>query len=170
MSDDAQVIARLGIDQRILTVRGQRVMLDQDLALLYQVTSSRLNEQVKRNADRFPEEFMFRLTAFEMEGVLAARSDLGRIRFSTVRPRVFTEHGALMLANVLKSNVAVQVSIEIVRAFVKMREAIATHAALAKRIDTLEQKYDGQFKSVFDAIRALMRPVGGAGRRIGFRP
>lgn len=169
MTDEMKVIAsQLGIDRRILMVRDQRVMLDRDLANLYQVTTSRLNEQVKRNADRFPGVFMFRLTARQAEQVLAARPDLGRLRFSRVLPHVFTEHGALMLATVLNSDVAVQVSIEIVRTFIKMREAISTHAALAKRIDALELKYDGQFKGVFDAIRGLMRPVGGARRKIGF--
>jgi ORF6N domain len=145
-------------------------MLDSDLAELYGVTSRRLAEQVRRNPDRFPPDFMFRLTTKERDSLLAIRPDLERIGFSRVMPRAFTEHGALMLANVLNSDVAVQVSIEIVRTFVKIREAVATHAALAQRIDTLELKYDGQFKGVFDAIRGLMRPVGGAGRKIGFTP
>lgn len=157
------------IDRRILNVRDHRVMLDADLAELYEVTSKRLSEQVRRNMDRFPADFMFRLTRKERDDLIALRPELQRIKFSRVMPHAFTEHGTLMLANVLNSEVAVQVSIEIARTFVKMREAMATHAALAKRIDALEQKYDGQFKNVFDAIRELMRPMGGTGRRIGFR-
>jgi hypothetical protein len=143
-------------------------MLDSDLAELYRVTSKRLAEQVRRNPDRFPADFMFRLTVEERDDLVALRPDLQRIKFSRVLPQAFTEDGALMLANVLNSDVAVQVSIEIVRTFVKIREAISTHDALSKRIDALELRYAGQFKSVFDALRALMRPPPEPGRKIGF--
>ena len=169
MDEEIRVIASLRIHQRILVVRGQRVMLDRDLAELYKVTTSRLNEKVSRNTSRFPETFMFRLTEAEAEQLLVDRPELISIRFSRVAPRAFTEHGTLMLASVLNSDVAVQVSIEIVRTFVRMREAIATHEALARRLEALEQKYDGQFKSVFDALRELMRPVEGKRRPLGFR-
>lgn len=169
MTGDAKLVAQPGIDQRIFFMRGQRVMLDVDLAQLYAVTTKRLNEQVKRNAGPFPDDFMFRLSTEERDRVLTEQSDLRRIKFSTSLPYAFTEHGALMLANVLSSEVAVQSSIQIVRTFIRMREAISQHRDLARRINALEEKYDGRFKAVFDAIGEMMFPTDGAGRRIGFR-
>jgi len=144
-------------------------MLDADLAELYRVTTSRLNEQVKRNRSRFPPDFMFRLTADERAEVIAKCDHLRRLKFSSTMPTAFTEHGALMLASVLNSAVAVQVSIEIVRVFIRVREAVITHRDLAARVGLLERKYDRQFKVVFDAIRALMSTPRPRTRRIGFR-
>jgi len=144
-------------------------MLDADLAELYRVTTSRLNEQVKRNRSRFPPDFMFRLTAAQRTEVIAKCDHLQRLKFSSTMPTVFTEHGALMLASVLNSAVAVQVSIEIVRVFIRVREAVSAHRDLAAKVGLLERKYDRQFKVVFDAIRALMINPRPRRRRIGFR-
>jgi hypothetical protein len=158
----------------ILTIRDQKVMLDTDLADLYGVTTKRLNEQVKRNRERFPEDFMFRLTVDEKAEVVAKCDHLRRLRFSPTLPFAFTEHGALMLSNVLNSSAAVEVSIQIVRVFIRLREAIRSHKDLRRRLAALEQKYDAQdlqIQEIFSAIRALMEPPPGvARRRIGFRP
>ena len=158
------------IDSKILVLRGQRVMLDADIAGLYGVTTSRLKEQVRRNRERFPEDFMFQLTRAEKTEVIAKCDHLQRLKFSPVLPVAFTEHGALMLANVLKSSRAVRISIEVVRAFVRLREAVVSHRDLAAKLERLERKYDRQFKVVFVAIRALMNPARRRARRIGFRP
>lgn len=150
-------------------IRGQRVMLDADLAALYGVSTGRLNEQVKRNRNRFPADFMFRLTAEEaahLKSQFATSSGGwgGRRKL----PNVFTEHGAVMLANVLRSRVAVEASIQVVRAFVQIREFALTHAELGRRLDELERTYDAQFKVVFEAIRDLMEPPDPPHKRIGF--
>jgi hypothetical protein len=158
------------IERRILLLRGQKVMLDTHLADLYGVTTKRLNEQVKRNVKRFPADFMFRLTGEESKNLrsqFATSSSWGGRRYN---PLVFTEHGALMLASVLNSQRAVEVSVFVVRAFVKLREMLASHQDLARRLNELEKKYDAQFRVVFDAIRQLMRPSVKPRRRIGFQP
>jgi len=156
------------ISRRILTIRGQRVMLDADLAELYCVTTKRLNEQVKRNAKRFPEDFAFRLSAEEKSELVAHCDRFKRPKHSTVSPLAFTEHGTIMAASVLYSQMAVETSIYVVRAFIHMREALIDHRGLAARLDELERKYDAQFRVVFDAIRALMEPPKPPRRRIGF--
>ena len=157
------------IERKILLIRGRKVMLDSDLAKLYGVPTFRFNEQVRRNLKRFPEDFMFQLTKDEHRSLISqfAISKIGRggRRFL---PYVFTEHGALMAANVLKSEKAIEASIYVVRAFAKLREMIASHKDLARRLAELEKKYDSQFKVVFDAIRQLMEPVRSKPRRIGF--
>jgi hypothetical protein len=149
-------------------------MLDADLADLFGVTTKRLNEQVKRNRERFPADFMFQLTAAEKTEVVAACDHLHRLRFSPTLPHAFTEHGALMLSSVLNSPAAVEVSLQIVRVFVRLREAIRSHRELRRRLEALEQRSDTQdarIQEIFAAIRALMRPPPGmAKRRIGFRP
>jgi hypothetical protein len=144
------------IEKAILLIRGQRIMLDADLASLYGVTTKRLNEQVKRNRGRFPADFMFRLTAREKAEVVANCDHLTRLRFSAALPYAFTEHGAIMLASVLNSRVAIVASVQIVRAFVRLRELLSTHQDLAGKLVELERRYDRQFKAVFDAIRELM--------------
>jgi hypothetical protein len=149
-------------------IRGQKVMLDMDLADLYKIPTKALNQAVKRNKDRFPEDFMFQLTKQEKAQVVTDCDHLERLKFSPTLPYAFTEHGAVMLANVLSSRVAVQVSIQIVRAFIRLREAVASHKDLARRLDQLEKKYDAQFKAVFDAIRQLMTPPEPKKRKIGF--
>src|SRR6185436_2211931 len=127
-------------ERSILLVRGHRVLLDADLAEIYSVTTSRLNEQVKRNLARFPDDFMFQLTEIEKAEVIANCDHLRRLKFSPYLPSAFTEHGALMLANVLNSERAAQTSVQVVRAFVRLRQMLASHADLARKLEELEQK------------------------------
>jgi len=156
------------ISQKILTVRGHSVILDSDLADLYRVTTSALNQAVKRNARRFPEDFAFRLTTKEKEEVVTKCDHLSRLKFSPVLPFAYTEHGTIMAASVLNSQRAVETSVFVVRAFVLMRETMASHRGLAQRLSVLETTYDARFRVVFDAIRALMEPPKTPRRRIGF--
>jgi hypothetical protein len=159
------------IEKKILLIRGEKVMLDADLAELYGVETFNLNKAVKRNTDRFPEDFMFQLSK---EEAVSLRFQIGMSK-GTGRggrrylPYVFTEQGVAMLSSVLNSKRAVQVNIEIMRTFVKLRKMIASNKELAKRLDELEGKYDAQFKVVFDAIRELMTPPEPKRRRIGFK-
>lgn len=173
---------RPGLESRILTLRAQRVMLDTDLAELYGVTTKRLNEQVKRNADRFPGDFMFKLTPGEKAEVVANCDHLTKLKFSKVPPFAFTEHGAIQAANVLATPQAVEMGIFVVRAFVRMRELAGVHADLAHRLAELEEKTEAlsihhetfsrntrhQLKQVFDALRELMSPPDPPRRPIGF--
>jgi hypothetical protein len=166
-----QAIVRLElIEQAIILARGHKVMLDSDLAALYGVETSNLNKAVKRNADRFPADFMFQLNADEAERLRfqfgISKPGRGGRRY---QPYVFTEQGVAMLSSVLRSKRAVQVNIEIMRAFVRLRGILAAHKELAKKLAELEQKYDGQFRVVFDALRQLATPPREAKRRrIGF--
>jgi ORF6N domain len=157
------------IERSILLIRGHKVMLDADLAVLYAVSTKRLNEQVRRNRSRFPGDFMFQLTEEEVRSLRSqfATSKKGRggRRYS---PLVFTEQGIAMLSTVLNSERPIQVNIEIMRAFVRLREMIATHKDLARKLEALEKRYDAQFKVVFDAIRELMAPPTPKKRKIGF--
>jgi hypothetical protein len=141
-------------------VREHNVMLDADLADLYGITTSRLNEQVKRNARRFPDDFLFQLTQAEFDDLRSqiAISSSGAHGGRRSPPFVFTEHGAIMAATVLNSSQAIQVSIRVVRAFVGLRQLLESNARLAKKLAALERKYDGQFAVVFRAIRELMSP------------
>lgn len=166
--------ALAGVDQivsAIYVVRGHRIMLDVDLAALYRVTTGRLNEQVKRNRNRFPPDFRFRLTPEELAGLKSQTAISNRGRGGRRKlPNAFTEHGALMLASVLKSPVAVHASIYVVGAFLRLRAMLATHPEFARKLEELERKYDAQFKVVFGAIRELMRPPPSPARKqIGFR-
>jgi hypothetical protein len=156
------------IEDRILVVRGHRVMLDADLAEVYGVKTRALNQAVKRNAERFPADFAFRLTVAEKTELVTDCDRFARLKHSTVSPLAFTEHGAIMAANVLNSSRAIEGSVNVVRAFVRMREALISHRDLARRLNALERKYDAQFKVVFDAIRALMEPPKTPRRKIGF--
>ena len=161
------------IEQTILLIRNQKVILDVDLARLYGVTTGRLNEQVKRNRDRFPADFMFRLTKKEKEEVIANCDNLQSLKFYRGLPYVFTEHGAMMAANVLKSRRAIGISVYVVRAFVKLREMVGTHRVLAQKLSELERRissHDEQIQSLFEAIRRLMPPLRPHRRRIGFHP
>ena len=162
-------------------VRGEKVLLDRDLARLYQVEVKILNQSVKRNSSRFPGDFMFQLTEAEaeylrsqfvtLEGARAVESPVpGRGKYPKYRPYAFTEQGVAMLSSVLRSDRAVIVNIEIMRAFVKLRAMLASNAELSKKLHDLEAKYDEQFKVVFDAIRQLMMPGPESKRRIGFAP
>ena len=156
------------IEKRIFLLRGQRVMLSMDLAELYGVEPRVLVQAVKRNIERFPDDFMFQLDLQEVRNLKSqiVISSWGGQRFL---PYAFTEQGVAMLSSVLKSKRAAQVNIEIMRAFVRLRQLIASNKELAKRLDELEKKYDSQFKVVFDAIRELMTPVDPKPTRIGFR-
>ncbi len=157
------------IETLILLIRGHKVLLDADLAVLYGVTTKRLNEQVRRNRARFPTDFMFQLTSEEAESlrsqIATSKQGRGGRRYA---PYVFTEQGVAMLSTVLNSERAIQVNIEIMRAFVRLRQILASNAQLARKLDALEKKYDAQFKVVFQAIRELMTPPEPNKRKIGF--
>ena len=144
------------IDRTILIIRGQKVIIDSDLAELFGVRTKRLNEQVKRNINRFPKDFMFQLTTKEKQEMVANCDHLERLKHSGTNPYAFTEHGTIMLANVLNAPTAVETSVLIVRAFVKLREFLSTHKELERKILDLESKYDKQFELIFKAIRELM--------------
>lgn len=156
------------IERRIYLIRGHKVMLDSDLAEIYGVTTKRPNEQVKRNRDRFPEDFMFQFTAEETEELMRSQFATASKRNVRFRPYAFTEHGAVMLASVLNSSIAVAASIQVVRAFIRLRSILAAHKELAHKIAAMEKKYDSQFKTVFEAIRQLLEPPRQPRRRIGF--
>ncbi|HKX37445.1 MAG TPA: ORF6N domain-containing protein [Burkholderiales bacterium] len=169
------------IDACIVVLRGEKVLLDRDLARLYGVTTSRLNEQVKRNASRFPPDFSFRLANHEVRALMSqiAISKGGGLRKP---PLAFTEHGAIMAAAVLKSPKAIQVSVFVVRAFIRLRQAVANHKELARKLDQLEKRtahlalrHDElsvatrtQFQQVLEALRQLMAPIATSKRPIGF--
>ena len=158
------------IERKIYLIRGQKVMLDNDLAKLYKVETRTLIQAVKRNTERFPPDFMFQLNNQEVISLrsqfVISKTGRGGRRYL---PYVFTEQGVAMLSSVLNSDRAIEVNIQIMRAFVKLREMIASNKELAKRLDELESKYDEQFKVVFDAIRELMAPAEPKKRKIGFR-
>lgn len=191
MPEDLVTIPDSLIENSILLVRGHKVILDKELARLYGVSTRTLNQAVKRNLNRFPEDFMFQLTAEETTAWHQATATPSRSQNVTLkesplrsqivilknsrgkhikyRPYAFTEHGILMLSSVLKSERAVQVNIQIMRTFVRLRELLASNADLNRRLDDLERNYDARFKIVFDAIRTLLRPPRKKTRRIGFR-
>ncbi len=169
------------IERAILLIRGEKVILDVTIARLYGVAVKRLNEAVKRNRDRFPPDFMFQLTREEFNRLRVGRTIHLRSQFATsnlrrVRggrryaPYAFTEQGVAMLSSVLRSRRAIQVNIEVMRTFVRLRQILASHADLARKLAALERKYDAQFKVVFDAIRELMAPAPRKPRPIGFQP
>lgn len=161
------------ITQAILLIRGQKVMLDRDLAELYGVKTRALRQQMKRNRSRFPPDFMFQLSKKESETLVSQFVTPSRRSFGGSLPYVFTQEGVAMLSSVLNSERAVQVNIAIMRAFVRLREALASHTDLALKLDELEKKFEGHdetIKQIFDAIKALMSPpVADNNRRIGFQ-
>jgi hypothetical protein len=148
------------IEKKIYLIRSHKVMLDSDLAELYGVETKRLNEQVRRNPKRFPDDFMFQLTEEEAESLRSHFATLknGRGKHRKYLPYAFTEQGVAMLSSVLNSDRSIEVNVQIMRAFVKLRELMATHKDLARKLADMEKKYDSQFKVVFDAIRQLMAP------------
>jgi hypothetical protein len=181
--ENQSLIPRERIECSILLIRGQKVMLDNDLASLYGVEAKRLLQAMKRNIERFPEDFMFQLTwdeagALRSQFATSSSQDdeclrsqivtLKRGKHLKYRPYAFTEQGVAMLSSVLRSPRAVAVNVEIMRAFVRLRQMLLSHADLARKVDALESKYDGQFKVVFDAIRQLMEPPEKPKRSIGF--
>lgn len=164
------LVAVRPIDSLIHDVRGTRVMLDSDLASLYGVTVSRLNEQVRRNRTRFPPDFMFQLTKKEDDRLRSQSATLkrGRGQHRKYLSHAFTEQGVAMLSSVLRSPRAIKVNVEIMRTFVGLRRIAATHADLARRLDALESKYEGRFKVVFEAIKQLIDPPERPRPKIGF--
>lgn len=163
------------IASRILVIRGQRVMIDADLAELYGVPTKRLNEQVKRNIKRFPDDFMFQLTTDEKQEVVANCDHLNNLKFSKALPYAFTEHGAIQAANVLNSTQAAEVSVYVVRAFVRLRELLSSSKELALRLNELEQRverkletHDQAITGILTAIQQLMAPISKNKHPIGF--
>ncbi len=165
----ANITPQEKIEQRIHFLRGQKVMLDSALAGLYGVSTKELVQAVKRNPDRFPEDFMFQLEPQEFtllrSQIVTSNVGRGGRRYA---PYAFTEQGVAMLSSVLRSKRAIRVNVEIMRAFVRLRQLLATHTDLARKLEGLEKKYDAQFRVVFDAIRELMRPPVPERREIGF--
>jgi hypothetical protein len=165
------------IMNKILVLRGMKVMIDSDLAELYGVTTKRLNEQVKRNIKRFPEDFMFQLTVAEKQEVVAKCDHLSRLKFSPKMPYAFTEHGAVMLASVLNSDRAIIVNIQIVRVFSRMRQLLETHTEILRKLDQLQKKdveQDEQIVLIFEYLRQLeqdkqQQQAQANRKRIGFR-
>ncbi len=155
------------IQDKIYFIRGHKVMIDKDLAELYKVETGALNRQVKRNSDRFPPEFMFQLTKHEFNNL---KCHFGISSWGGTRklPCAFTEHGVLMLSSVLNSKRAIQVNIQIMKAFIELRELLITQETFKKRIDNMEQKYDKQFRVVFQAIKQLLKSPKKKTRKIGF--
>jgi hypothetical protein len=184
MAEPKSLNAGETIEKKIYLLRGQKVMLSIDLAKLYQVEPRVLIQAVKRNNDRFPEDFMFQLTWDEVsflksQSVISndPRATASRSQIVILKrglnikypPYAFTEQGVAMLSSVLNSSRAIQVNIEIMRAFVRLRKILASHADLARKLEELEKKYDSQFKVVFDAIRQLMAPPAVGQKKIGFQ-
>ena len=170
MDKGVELVPPERIERSILLIRGHKVILDADLAALYGVETKQLIQAVKRNLPRFPDDFMFQLNEEEFENLrfhFGTSSQWGGRRYP---PYAFTEQGVAMLSSVLHSRRAIQVNIEIMRTFVRLRRMLASHADLARKLDSLEKKYDTQFKVVFDAIRQLMVPPEQKSpkRRIGF--
>lgn len=167
---DTSLIPIERIENAIYLIRGEKVMVDRDLALLYGAETKMLNRAVKRNLRRFPSDFMFQLTPDEADvlryQIGTSNKGRGGRRYL---PYVFTEQGVAMLSSVLNSERAVLVNVEIMRAFVKLRQMLASNADLSRRLDKLESKYDRQFKVVFDALRELMSPPVRNRKEIGFR-
>jgi hypothetical protein len=159
------------IEHKILFIRGQKVILDRDLALLYGVETRVLNQAVRRNSDRFPDDFMFSLTREEIarisQSVTSSDASLKTLKFSK-NVMAFTEYGIAMLSSVLNSQRAIQVNIQIMRTFGKLRDMISSHKDLARKLSELEKKYDGQFQIVFEAIRQLIEVEEKPKRKIGF--
>ena len=166
MTIELSIVPLKRIERAILLLRGHKVMLDRDLAVLYGVETRSLNQAVRRNIERFPADFMLRLTREEIMRIsqIVISSE---IKFSK-QAYAFTEQGVAMLSSVLRSPRAVRVNIEIMRAFVRLRQLLASHAELARKLDDLEKKYDAQFKVVFEALRQLMTPPEPPRRSIGF--
>lgn len=156
----------------ILSIRGRRVIVDADLARLYGVSTKALNQAVRRNADRFPGDFLFQLTKMEKMEVVTNCDHLRNIKYSNRLPMVYTEHGALMAASVLNSVLAVQTSVFVVRAFIRMRETLAANTEIVHKLQELERRvddHDASLKTIIDAIRRLASPQPSTARKIGFR-
>jgi len=176
MENEHSLVPVESIASCILILRGQKVILDADLARLYGTSTMRLNQAVKRNLNRFPGDFIFQLTPDEKQDVITKCDNLGSLKFSPVCPYAFTEHGAVMIATVLKTDLAATVSIYVVRAFIRLRELLSTHAELSQKLEELESRvearldaHDEQIAALIQAIRQLMAPPEKPQRRMGFR-
>jgi len=174
MSDGDAIVSSRRVESLILSIRGRRVILDSDLAQLYGVTTARLNEQAKRNPDRFPPELMFSLSRQEFAALISRNATTKGRGGRRKLPNVFTEHGAIMAANVLNSGRAIEVGVYVVRAFVRLREMMATNKEVAARLDELDRRvagHDGTIRALVHAIRQLMEspPPTPWRRSIGFR-
>ena len=167
MAPDDLVVRVERIEKSILQVRGLKVMLDRDLAELYGVETRVLNQAVRRNAERFPPDFMFKLTRDEITKISQVVIS-SNLKFSK-SVHAFTQEGVAMLSSVLNSPRAIRVNIEIMRAFVRLRRMLASHVDLARKLEALEKKYDAQFKVVFEAIRQMMAPSAAPQKKIGFQ-
>ena len=157
---------------KILIVRGKKVMIDTDLAELYGVPTKRLNEQVRRNSKRFPEDFMFQLNQEEKQGLIKSHVHLDKLKYSPNPPLAFTEHGAVMLASVLNSERAIEVNVQIVRIFTRMREMVLTHKDILLKLEKLERiavQHDSDIKLIFKYLKELLNPQAEPMRRIGFK-
>ena len=166
-----RVIPAGRIENIILVIRGQKVILDRDLAQLYNVTTKRLNEQVRRNRSRFPDDFIFRLTDEEKAQVVANCDHLSTLKFSPSLPNAFPEHGAIMAASVINSPRAIEANIFVVRAFVRLRKMVETHTELLQKVGELEHRiesHDEQIQAILEAIRQLMMPPVKPRKKIGF--
>jgi len=179
MTDKLALAVMANIESRILLIRGQKVMLDADLAELYEVETKELNRAVKRNIERFPDDFMFQLSAEEFDnlrfqfGTSSLKSQIGTSRWGGRRypPYAFTEQGVAMLSSVLRSSRAIQVNIAIMRTFVQLRQMLSTNAELSRKLVAMEKNYDIKFKAIFEAIHQLMTPSDAKKKRpIGFAP
>ena len=168
MTEPQSLIPLERIERAILMIRGHKVMLDRDLAALYQVKPIALRQQVNRNKDRFPSDFMLQLTAAEADILVSQHVIPSKRSLGGSLPYAFTEQGVAMLSTVLRSSRAVQVNIAIMRAFVRIREMLATHKELIQKLDEMEKNYDAKFKIVFDTLRQLMAPPREKRRPIGF--
>ena len=156
------------IEKRIFYLRNEKVMIDRHLAEMYDVDTRILNQAVKRNMKRFPREFMFQLSREERDEVITICDDLETLKYARTMPFAFTEHGLAMLSSVLNSDRAIQVSIEIIKAFVRLRKMLATHKDLRRKIEAMESKHDEQFRIIFTAIKQLLEEDDRPKQKIGF--
>ncbi len=179
MNDKQTLVAMANIETKILLLRGQKVMLDADLAELYEVETKELNRAMKRNTERFPDDFMFQLSAEEFDnlrfqfGTSSLKSQIGTSRWGGRRypPYAFTEQGVSMLSSVLRSRRAIEVNIAIMRTFVQLRQMLTSNAELSRKLVAMEKNYDIKFKAIFEAIHQLMTPTDPKKKRpIGFAP
>ena len=161
------------VESKILLIRGKKVMIDKDIAELYGVTTKRLNEQVKRNHTRFPEDFMFQLTGIEKSEVVANCDHLNNLKYSPNLPYAFTEYGVVMLASVLNSERAIEVNIQIVRVFTRLREMVLTHKDILLKLEQLEKQVvnnSGDIQIIFTALNELLEQPNPPRKQIGFKP
>ncbi len=164
-----EIIPQDIIEKKIHIIRGQKVILDKDLAVLYGVKPIRLREQVKRNIKRFPEDFMFQLVEKEIDFMVSQNAIPSRRHLGGHRPYAFTENGVAMLSGILNSDIAIDVNIQIMRTFTRLRMLMATHKDLKRKIEQMEKKYDSQFQVVFEAIKQLLKSPENKKRQIGFK-